>query len=176
MTVCSCEWLTVMETEERLSVCPQVESDTVCSPVWSPVNSALSLYIQTLLRWWRLTVSKSYVQSSHCISKLILPKCTHSQLLLSYRAWWASLRTFSSEHLSLDILMQNTEVLYVEISCAVQSCRYQQLESRVDVDISSPRTQTISLLFITSTLRYHFQIPKEDNNGKTLMKCRVKVI
>lgn len=120
-----------------------------------------------------LCVQSSYNQPiTTAFTFLIFNTSTTSALLPSMMLLLLALTTFR-RHFNADFL----SIISWGIMCSVElQLSAAWIRNRVDVDIRSPRTKTISLLFITSALRYHFQIPKGRQKLQTHMKCRVKVI
>lgn len=139
-------------------------------------STLFSLYIFRLMTsndFQVLCVQSSYNQPiTTAFTFLIFNTSTTSALLPSMMLLLLALTTFR-RHFNADFL----SIISWGIMCSVElQLSAAWIRNRVDVDIRSPRTQTISLLFITSALRYHFQIPKGRQKLQTHMKCRVKVI
>lgn len=139
-------------------------------------STLFSLYIFRLMTsndFQVLCVQSSYNQPiTTAFTFLIFNTSTTSALLPSMMLLFLALTTFR-RHFNADFL----SIISWGIMCSVElQLSAAWIRNRVDVDIRSPRTQTISLLFITSALRYHFQIPKGRQKLQTHMKCRVKVI
>lgn len=139
-------------------------------------STLFSLYIFRLMTsndFQVLCVQSSYNQPiTTAFTFLIFNTSTTSALLPSMMLLLLALTTFR-RHFNADFL----SIISWGIMCSVAlQLSAAWIWNRVDVDIRSPRTQTISLLFITSALRYHFQIPKGRQKLQTHMKCRVKVI
>lgn len=139
-------------------------------------STLFSLYIFRLMTsndFQVLCVQSSYNQPiTTAFTFLIFNTSTTSALLPSMMLLFLALTTFR-RHFNADFL----SIISWGIMCSVElQLSAAWIWNRVDVDIRSPRTQTISLLFITSALRYHFQIPKGRQKLQTHMKCRVKVI
>lgn len=139
-------------------------------------STLFSLYIFRLMTsndFQVLCVQSSYNQPiTTAFTFLIFNTSTTSALLPSMMLLLLALTTFR-RHFNADFL----SIISWGIMCSVAlQLSAAWIRNRVDVDIRSPRTQTISLLFITSALRYHFQIPKGRQKLQTHMKCRVKVI
>lgn len=139
-------------------------------------STRFSLYIFRLMTsndFQVLCVQSSYNQPiTTAFTFLIFNTSTTSALLPSMMLLLLALTTFR-RHFNADFL----SIISWGIMCSVElQLSAAWIRNRVDVDIRSPRTQTISLLFITSALRYHFQIPKGRQKLQTHMKCRVKVI
>lgn len=139
-------------------------------------STLFSLYIFRLMTsndFQVLCVQSSYNQPiTTAFTFLIFNTSTTSALLPSMMLLLLALTTFR-RHFNADFL----SIISWGIMCSVElQLSAAWIRNRVDVDIRSPRTKTISLLFITSALRYHFQIPKGRQKLQTHMKCRVKVI
>lgn len=139
-------------------------------------STLFSLYIFRLMTsndFQVLCVQSSYNQPiTTAFTFLIFNTSTTSALLPSMMLLLLALTTFR-RHFNADFL----SIISWGIMCSVElQLSAAWIRNRVDVDIRSPRTQTISLLFTTSALRYHFQIPKGRQKLQTHMKCRVKVI
>lgn len=156
MRACFCKW-----RRRRQSVCPQVEPQ-VCSPFWPRQLCSVSTYsdcteMMTSNDFQVLCVQSSYNQPiTTAFTFLIFNTSTTSALLPSMMLLLLALTTFR-RHFNADFL----SIISWGIMCSVElQLSAAWIRNRVDVDIRSPRTKTISLLFITSALRYHFQIPK----------------
>lgn len=160
------------------------ETETECLSTGGATSLLTFLTPSTLfsLYTFRLMTSNDFqvlcVQSSYnqpittAFTFLIFNTSTTSALLPSMMLLFLALTTFR-RHFNADFL----SIISWGIMCSVElQLSAAWIRNRVDVDIRSPRTQTISLLFITSALRYHFQIPKGRQKLQTHMKCRVKVI
>lgn len=160
------------------------ETETECLSTGGATSLLTFLTPSTLfsLYTFRLMTSNDFqvlcVQSSYnqpittAFTFLIFNTSTTSALLPSMMLLLLALTTFR-RHFNADFL----SIISWGIMCSVElQLSAAWIRNRVDVDIRSPRTKTISLLFITSALRYHFQIPKGRQKLQTHMKCRVKVI